>query len=326
MRAVLSKRAKRSITEKGNVAEARRSAENTSAQTQANASATRLGDDLIAARVGINLSVGEVAQATRISHRHIRSLEEGRYSDLPGGMYNRAFLRSYCTFLGLDPKPFLERFEKESTPVSEKAARTKARAAVVSAESFRIPPVLVWSVMLLASVAGLYFSRNWIRDVFSPYFSRPPATMLPHTPAAPPPAPAKAPGTAAADATPATTPPPIPMGVVSAEPAAAPQVAAPPPVSEPAPGTLRLEFTAQQECWLSVRSDGIRTRSMTLRRGETQIYDARENFYVILGNAGGVSLMINGKPARALGASGEVIRMLIDAKNIPDLLAKLTVS
>jgi len=323
MRAVLSKRAKRPIADKGNVAEARRSAENTSAQTQAPAPATRLGNDLTAAREKINLTVGEVAQATRISHRHIQSLEEGRYSDLPGGMYNRAFLRSYCKFLGLDPEPFLNRYEEESTPISEKAARTKARTAAVSAESLRFPPVLLWSIMLLASVAGLYFSRHWIRDVFSPYFSHPPATMLPQSPAAPQPAPAKTPETAAADATAATTPQPLSAGAVPPEPAAAPQVAAPPPVSDIAPGTLRLEFTAEQECWVSVRMDGTSSRSILLRQGETQTYDAKESFFVILGNAGGVSLKINGKPARALGAPGEVIRMLIDEKNIVDLLAKL---
>ena len=58
-----------------------------------------------------------------------------------------------------------------------------------------------------------------------------------------------------------------------------------------------------------------------LEPGDDLSFDAAESFYVILGNAGGVRLKINGKRAKPPGNAGEVVKMMINTENVSDLLA-----
>jgi cytoskeleton protein RodZ len=90
---------------------------------------------------------------------------------------------------------------------------------------------------------------------------------------------------------------------------------------EPPAGTLRLEFEVVQKCWVSVSRDGDRVLVKLLEPGEDLSFDAAEKFYVILGNAGGVRLKINGKRAKPPGNSGEVVKMMINTENVSALLA-----
>ena len=58
--------------------------------------------------------------------------------------------------------------------------------------------------------------------------------------------------------------------------------------------------------------------------GDVQHLFAAEQFFIIAGNAGGVQLKINGKPAKPLGKPGEVVRILINEKNLRDYLDQST--
>ena len=297
----------------------RRSAEHPSALPHSLPGKEALGVDLKAARLEKNVTLQRAAQDTRISLRHLQSLEEGQYRDLPGGMYNRAFLRNYCAYLGLDPGSLLTRYEQESEPHGDKMVKAWAPGPNLSHEPFRFPPVLVWSLMFLASVVGLWFSRGWISAVFSPYFSRPPASRLETREPNPDPAQQHA-------GEPALVPAPIPARPAStpAADAAAASVSAQAALERPVPGTIQLRVEAAEQCWISVTGDGRRILSKLLQPGESHSFGADAGFELILGNAGGVKLKINGKPVRSLGPSGSVIKLTINAQNIPDLLEKFT--
>jgi hypothetical protein len=54
--------------------------------------------------------------------------------------------------------------------------------------------------------------------------------------------------------------------------------------------------------------------------GEVQSLSAAEKFFVVVGNAGGISMKINGKPLKPLGKPGEVRKVLIEPDSLPDLL------
>jgi len=315
----LAKSDKQSRFLKLDPAEARHTAESQSAPLHSTPSKTSIGSDLKVARIEKEISLKQAAEETRISLRYLQSLEEGRHDDLPGGMYNRAILRNYCVYLGLEPDDFLPRFTAESAPHNEKAVKVKARSRPMPSQPIRIPPLLIWSIMLLASIVGLYVSRGWIAMVFSPYFSRPPAARLPVA------TPTGIPGQPK-DAQTATT---NPAAAVSTdqppvtEPAVPPVSAAQLP-AEPPPGTIRLQFEITRPCWMSLTSDGTRIYSDTLRPGQTPFFDAKDRFEMVLGNAGGIKLKINGMPAKSLGGPGAVIKLLINAANIPELLEKLS--
>jgi cytoskeleton protein RodZ len=312
-------------------ADARHVPESTFASSAPPPTKTSLGDDIRARRIEKDITLKKVSEDTHISLRHLQSLEEGNYRDLPGGMYNRAFVRSYCIYLGLDPVPYLERYEAASAPVHEKVAKARVRIQQVHTPPIRIPPVLIWTIMLLVSVTGIYLSHGWIARVFSPYFSRPPATRIPAQPPAPAPQAAKGNEPVQGVAAPTTTAEPSVLPIQS--PTQPPATAGAPgttltpattPQDVPPPqGTMRLHFEVTQDCWMSLTGDGATAYVGILKPGETPQFDAKSYFTMVLGNAGGIRLKINGKPAKPLGAPGAVIKIVINADTIPELIEKI---
>ncbi len=289
------------------------------------------------------ISLTHIASETRISLRHLESLEEGRFSDLPGGIYNRAFLRAYCEALQLDNlQEIMQRYESELPANADKTPRSKIYLPSQS-RSFHISPLLIWGIMLLLSATGLFFSRNWITAVFSPYFSHTPPAAVPYEPART--KPVQTPPVVTAKPAEPTAPPtslvpatvePTPSSPAPSVPAQPPVVGSPTPAGTAAPTALpstqpltagvaatqqlRLEISATAECWVSLDKDGSPVFRKTMQPGEIQQVSAGEKFQIILGNAGGIQLKINGKPAKPLGKPGEVIKLIIDAGKLQELL------
>jgi cytoskeleton protein RodZ len=67
---------------------------------------------------------------------------------------------------------------------------------------------------------------------------------------------------------------------------------------------------AQEQTWLVVSTDGGEAREVLLQAGQTARFTAARSFLLTVGNAGGVSLSMNGVPVAPLGRSGQVIRDL----------------
>jgi cytoskeleton protein RodZ len=281
------------------------------------------------------ISLAQIAADTRISLRYLQSLEEGRYGDLPGGMYNRAFLRAYCESLNLNQQEIMQRYEAEISPSLDRPLKSKALLSQKNTPP-RLSPVVVWSLMLLISATGIFFSRKWIATVFSPYFShrqepivpndlaRQPAALHASKPTTVNPAPSLA------QAAPPENTTSTPLAVADARPAEPSDASAQTPMTlqnqeteapaSPSTSALRLEIAATENCWISVDRDGSLAVRKTLMPGEVQQVKASERFSIILGNAGGVRLKINGKAAKSLGKSGEVITIQINEKNLHDFL------
>ncbi len=276
----------------------------------------QLGTDLKLAREKKRKTLLQIAADTKISLRYLQCIEEGRYSELPGGMYNRAFIRSYCDSIGIDPKPMLERYEGGSLPAAEKFPKSKQEKMPSVSSGFRLHPLILWSVMLMLSVSGLYLSRKHVAAVFSPYFSNQPMRSV--TVATPSERAAANP--AVSDTSrPTSTPLSTEGPTVNGESQAMPVSIDGPSVSGPVQ-TIHLEFEVMQKCWVSVRSDGTRVLVKELKPGEGHSLDATKDFFLILGNAGGVRLKINGKPLKLLGKPGQIVKVLIDENSLRDLL------
>jgi cytoskeleton protein RodZ len=67
---------------------------------------------------------------------------------------------------------------------------------------------------------------------------------------------------------------------------------------------------AREQTWMAVTSDRGERRQVLLRAGEQARFVADEGFLVTVGNAGGVTLTLNGASLPLLGTSGEVVRNL----------------
>jgi cytoskeleton protein RodZ len=122
-------------------------------------SSTPFGEHLKREREMRGVTLEEISTATRIAPRFLVALENEHWDELPGGVFNRGFIRAVARFLGLD----------EDTLVSEYALQTKGRSepGVVAdppLESSRRWPaialVIVVAILLVAAavVAALHFA------------------------------------------------------------------------------------------------------------------------------------------------------------------------
>src|ERR1700723_147184 len=80
-------------------------------------SSTPFGEHLKREREMRGVSLEEIALATRIAPRFLAALESEQWEKLPGGVFNRGFIRSIAHYLGLD----------EDSMVAEYALHTKGR-------------------------------------------------------------------------------------------------------------------------------------------------------------------------------------------------------
>ncbi len=71
----------------------------------------RFCDELRWAREQRKISIEAICEETKVSPRHLRSLEAGEYGELPGGVFRKGIVRSYIAALGLEEASWLDRFE-----------------------------------------------------------------------------------------------------------------------------------------------------------------------------------------------------------------------
>jgi cytoskeletal protein RodZ len=64
----------------------------------------QFGDKFRKAREKKDISLDDVSNVTKISARMLRAIEEEHFDQLPGGVFNKGFIRAYAKHLGLDPE------------------------------------------------------------------------------------------------------------------------------------------------------------------------------------------------------------------------------
>lgn len=90
--------------------------------------------------------------------------------------------------------------------------------------------------------------------------------------------------------------------------------------AQPSPEII-VSLTTETVCWISVAIDGERRVDRMLRRDEQFSAHARSEVLLRVGNAGAVSLKINGRPARPLGPAGQPTTARITTANLEQFLS-----
>src|SRR3977135_433883 len=70
--------------------------------------ATTIGEQLRLAREEQGVPLREISNQTRISMRYLEAIESNNYKLLPGGIFNRSFVKSYARCVGFDETRALE--------------------------------------------------------------------------------------------------------------------------------------------------------------------------------------------------------------------------
>lgn len=236
------------------------------------------GGKLRQARERRGVSLRQIAASTKIAVAALEALERNDVSKLPGGIFTRAFVRSYAIEVGLDPeetvREFLERFEHAPAPAAAAQARLPEEESGFESQQ-RMASVLLKLILVAVPLIGviLYFTLR----------SRPPAAQ--------PATPAQVAGTPSA--------PVAPVAAPRAEPRAA---ATPAASAQP----MRLELHPRGPCWVTLTIDGRRVFSRLLQAGERETHDVRETAVIDVGDAGAFAFSVNGRPGRSLGGAGQL--------------------
>lgn len=72
--------------------------------------ASSFGEVLRRERQLRGFTLQEISGATKISMRHLEALESNDFPTLPGGVFNKGFLRAYATFIGLDAEEMINHY------------------------------------------------------------------------------------------------------------------------------------------------------------------------------------------------------------------------
>ena len=272
------------------------------------------GGALREARERRGVSLRQIANATKISVAALEALERNDISRLPGGIFSRAFVRSYAIEVGLDPEAtiqeFVAQFPNDSVTAGHPATdRGEDHEAVESDR--RLAGTLLWLILVSIPIAGavLYFATAGRSAV----------------PEAPPPVAVTAPASdtkPVADPlpSPAFTPAPAPMPSPSEVPAP-PAVAPPPSAVAPAVSDLlAVSLSVKRPCYVSATVDGRKTIERLLQPGDQQTIEVRREMVLTAGDASAIALRLNGVEARPLGKTGEVVTARFNLTNFKDYL------
>ncbi len=259
------------------------------------------GARLRQARERRGISLRQIAASTKISVAALEALERNDVSKLPGGIFSRAFVRSYATEVGLDPdgtvREFLQRFEElppaeapshvPYVPQDESDFERRQRIAkrVLKLVTIGVPLVAALLYFTLRSRASLSSSGGRVSGAAAPANEITSASAEARTPATSPPAPASA--------SPATDAPVA-------------RAAAPGPSPAIDASVMRLEIRANGPCWVSLVVDGKKVFARVLQAGERDTRSVQNDAIVEVGDAGAFAFTVDGREGRPLGRSGQV--------------------
>src|SRR5262249_40932700 len=159
------------------------------------------GEKLRREREMRGVTLDEISESTKISRRHLESLEKEDFDALPGGIFNKGFVRAYARYLGLDEDQAVADYSSLST--EEPASPDQFPLDVHEKPNRELNPKrsslpLLWAVLALLAVLVVLWARNRARHAEPPGNAAAPAAATSEKVAEPAPA--------QAGATPSVTP------------------------------------------------------------------------------------------------------------------------
>ncbi len=292
-----------------------------------------LGKYLQEQREAQRVSIEEMAFRTKIPVRYIQAIEENAFDQIPSQVSAKGFLRSYVQCLGLDDAPVLEAFAQQVIPSSDAFSASEDQDEILSYVQVKTPSrlpfprrVLLWVggvVVLLLIFVGLLPEREVEVRTGPPPMLSEDAPLPPTSPMFDSTETNGASGLESSQTLPGlgqNEPPDLaldPKAEAPKPPAKSPQAvlpAATPPIPEKplpgpnaAPDSYLLTIQASEATWVFVQIDGKEVREALLQANDKVNWRGKEKFLLKLGNAGGVSVSLNGKDLGAFGPKGMVV-------------------
>lgn len=226
------------------------------------------------------VSLEEVANATRISTRNLEALENERWEQLPGGVFNRGFIRSISRYLGLDEENLVSEYVLATDDQPQMAVwADKAGARKPS----RLPMVFAGVIAALLLSAGFFIWRDWalVKAMVT--------------------------GRASAESAP-------PKVALSPRPAPSqPPVAA---QTSLVPETLQLKIDAAKSTTVKIIADGATAFDGRIEARTARTFTAKEKFEVTVGDSFALLMELNGQAVAPIGPPGQPGSITLTRKDL----------
>jgi transcriptional regulator with XRE-family HTH domain len=124
-----------------------------------------LGEDLKRERELRDISLREISEATKISMRILEAIEGNNYKILPGGIFNRNFIRAYAEFIGVDPEGAVNKYCQQATTVAEEAMPRfqPSTANPNRTDRFNQRRLVIYGIVLLILLSLLFLGLYRLR-------------------------------------------------------------------------------------------------------------------------------------------------------------------
>jgi cytoskeleton protein RodZ len=275
------------------------------------------GEKLRREREKKKISLDDIASVTKIGTRSLKALEDENFSILPGGIFNKSFVRAYARFLGMNEEAavadYLAAFNEQPVSVETIAAQSAmAKASRLAAEQASESPNrsgMYRAVGFLVLAVAIGFSgyqavrRGYFKALKRPSLHRQMKEQAQNQAAS-----SASPTTVTIEQHPESAPPPA---------AASPsQPAATPPVAVQTPAEFTVSIKTSEESWLSVTADGRRAFQRLFAANEEQTVTAKSKIEIKIGNPNGTEISLNGKPLSLSGSLAHPRTVTVDATGL----------
>jgi transcriptional regulator with XRE-family HTH domain len=229
---------------------------------------TPFGEQLKRERELRGVSLEEVATATRIAPRFLAALENEQWDKLPGGVFNRGFIRAVARYLGLD----------EDNLVSEYSLSTKGRTdpGVVPDAPLKAEPmwgrIATLVGVLLAAIAVVAIAFHYLEPRIAARFHK-----------------------SSSDGAGATYANAAPIAATPMSDTAAAATSVP----------LTLKLTILKPAQVTVLADGKHAFDGHVDQNETKVFSAQSSIDFAISDSGAVVLELNGQAVSTSVAPGE---------------------
>jgi cytoskeleton protein RodZ len=262
-----------------------------------------LGERFRSAREARGLSLSDVSEQIRIRSVYLAAIEDQNWGAIGAPVYVRGFLRTYARFLGLDSEEIVAEFNRGSqdAPEAPAAAGAPASPSVPVSQKGHAGgggSAMIWTAALVAValIAFVVYNELSLRRQNG-------APVLAAATASPSALPSNSPGAGG----PAAVTSASPAAIASPGPSGSPSASASPVAgSGPVDGKQTLALVLSAPSWLRVTVDGNVSMEGTFPAGTSKTFHGK-SARVLIGNAGGVEVYVDGKDLGKLGKSGDVV-------------------
>ena len=301
------------------------------------------GEGLRREREMRDISLDEIAATTKIGTRLLRALEEEQFDLLPGGIFNKGYVRAYAKYVGIDEEKAIAGYlqaAQEAAPGGHAMADQNASSRFdgssreLASTGLRSPlpvvPILI-ALVLLAGMAGgwrLYRERQLDRKQQAAIAVARDTTLRASPPSSPPASMSTAEKSASPQPGPATS---THAGIdvtTSAKPAetrVGTQLPATTPISlatgtnnvaNPAGTPFELTVRPKNRAWVSIKSDGKFVVRGIIQPPDVKTIRATDQVVFWTGNAGAVEVFFNGKSVPLTGGENEERVLVFNSRGL----------